>query len=135
LPQAAGNGLVGYIDARDIAQVAFCVLNEDHHKRATYYLNGPEVLDMKECALRLSNSLNKNVRYINLPAFAFRILLRAFGTSRWVTNGLIQQYAEVVAKHHDNDMNEEFVRLTKLQPRSFTDFVNDNKKSFTDHNK
>src|SRR5207237_1303759 len=61
LPQIAGNGLVGYIDAQDIARVAYSMLIEDQHKRATYILNGPETLDMQEIALQLSKVIHKKV--------------------------------------------------------------------------
>lgn len=130
LPQVAGSGLVGYIDAEDIARVALKVLTESHHKRATYYLNGPEMLDMKEIALQLSETLGKKVRYINLPSFVFRIILRLSGASRWLANGLIEQFAEVVARNHDNDLNEEVIRITDSQPRSFLDFAKDHKEAF-----
>ncbi|MFD2574568.1 SDR family oxidoreductase [Spirosoma soli] len=130
LPQAGGKGLVGYIDAQDIGRVAYHVLTEEHHKRATYYLNGPETLDMKAISSKLSEALGKKVRYINLPSFAFRILLRATGASPWLANGLIEQYVEVVAKHHDQDLCEEVYRLTNHQPRTFIDFAKENKKAF-----
>lgn len=130
LPQVAGNGQVGYIDAQDIASVAFSVLAENHHKRATYYLNGPEMLEMKEIALKLSETLGRRVRYVNLPSFVFRILLRFYGASRWVANGLIEQYAEVVAKNHDHDLGEEVIRITSFQPRSFLEFAKENKEAF-----
>jgi uncharacterized protein YbjT (DUF2867 family) len=134
LPQVAGDGLVGYIDAKDIAQVALKVLTEDHHKRATYYLNGPETLDMKEVAVQLSEILGRKIRYVNLPSFAFRILLRVYGTPRWVANGLIEQYAEVVANNHDHDLGEEVLRLTNVQPRSFLDFTKEHKEAFLNVN-
>jgi uncharacterized protein YbjT (DUF2867 family) len=130
LPQVAGNGLVGYIDAEDIARVALKVLTENHHKRATYYLNGPEMLDMKKIALQLSETLGRKVRYVNLPSFVFRIILRLSGMSRWFANGLIEQFAEVVARNHDNDINEEIIRITNSQPRSFLDFAKDHKEAF-----
>lgn len=131
LPQVGGKGLVGYIDAQDIGRVAYHVLTEDHHKRATYYLNGPEALSMKEIASKISSVVDKKVRYINLPSFAFRVLLRATGASRWLANGLIEQYAEVVAKNHDHDLGEEVYRLTNHQPRSFLEFAKENKDQFS----
>ena len=134
LPQVAGDGLVGYIDAQDIALVAFSVLTENHHKRATYYLNGPEMLEMKEIASQLSETLGMRVRYVNLPSFVFRVLLRLYGASRWVANGLIEQYAEVVAKNHDHDMNEEVIRITNCPPRSFLDFAKEHKEAFLNLN-
>jgi len=130
LPQVGGNGLVGYIDAQDIGRVAYHVLTEDHHKRATYYLNGPETLDMKEIASQIAEATGKKVRYVQLPSLAFRVLLRVTGASRWLANGLVEQYAEVVAKHHDQDLCEDVFRLTNHQPRSFLDFAKEHKKAF-----
>lgn len=60
----------------------------------------------------------------------FRFILRAYGASRWLTNGLIEQYAEVVAKNHDHDLGEEVFRLTNFQPRSFIDFAKEHKNAF-----
>jgi uncharacterized protein YbjT (DUF2867 family) len=131
LPQVGGKGLVGYIDAQDIGRVAYHVLTEDHHKRATYYLNGPGALSMKAIASQISDVVGKKVRYVNLPSFAFRVLLRATGASRWLANGLIEQYAEVVAKNHDHDLGEEVYRLTDHQPRSFLEFAKENKDQFS----
>lgn len=73
LPQVGGDGLVGYIDAQDIGWVAYHVLTEDHHRRATYYLNGPETLDMKEIALQITGAIGKKVRYVNLPSLCFAL--------------------------------------------------------------
>jgi uncharacterized protein YbjT (DUF2867 family) len=134
LPQVGGKGLVGYIDAQDIGRVAYHILTEEHHKRATYYLNGPETLDMGEISLILSEALGRKIRYVNLPSFIFRILLRSSGASRWLANGLIEQYAEVVAKNHDHDLGEEVFRLTNNQPNSFLDFAKENKDKFLNQN-
>ncbi|WP_374163178.1 SDR family oxidoreductase [Arcticibacter sp. MXS-1] len=131
LPQVGGKGLVGYIDAQDIGRVAYHVLTQENHKRATYYLNGPEALGMNDIASQLSDAIGKTIRYVNLPSFAFRILLRATGASRWLANGLIEHYAEVVAKNHDHDLGEEVFRLTNHQPRSFHDFAIENKDKFS----
>jgi uncharacterized protein YbjT (DUF2867 family) len=130
LPQVGGKGLAGYIDGQDIGRVAYHVLTESHHRKATYYLNGPETLEMKEISSQISEAIGKKVRYVNLPSFAFRILLRASGASRWLANGLIEQYAEVVAKNHDHDLGEEVFRLTNYPPRSFVDFAKEQKSKF-----
>lgn len=130
LPQVGGNGLVGYIDAQDIGRVAYHVLTENHHKRATYYLNGCETLDMRDIASQITEATGRKVRYVNLPSWAFRVLLRITGASRWLADGLVEQYAEVVAKNHDQDLNEDVFRLTNHQPRSFLDFAKEYKDAF-----
>lgn len=131
LPQVAGSGSVSWVDTRDVARVAATVLTEDGHEGATYFLTGPETLDMKEAALRLSRALGHKVRYLDLPAPLFRILLRLTGNSRWTAKGLVVQFADVVAGHHDIDPTFEIERLTGKPPHDFTDFILGHRQQFS----
>jgi uncharacterized protein YbjT (DUF2867 family) len=130
LPQATGNGSVSWVDTRDIARVAAAVLTQDGHRQATYFLTGPETLDMKEAAARLSKTLGHKVRYLDLPTPVFRALLRVTGNSRWMARGLVVQFDDVVAGHHDIDPTFEIERLTGERARSFASFVEDHRQQF-----
>lgn len=123
LPQVAGKGSVSWVDTRDVARVAAAVLTEDGHEGATYFITGPETLDMKEAAARLSKVLGHKVRYLNLPSPLFWGLLRLTGNSGWTAKGLVVQFADVVAGHHDIDPTFEIERLTGRPPHDFTDFL------------
>ncbi|MET3712804.1 uncharacterized protein YbjT (DUF2867 family) [Sphingomonas trueperi] len=123
LPQVAGKGSVSWADTRDVAGVAAAVLTEDGHEGATYFLTGPETLDMKEAAARLSKVLGRKVRYLDLPSSLFWGLLRLTGNSGWMAKGLVVQFADVVAGHHDIDPTFEIERLTGKPPHDFTDFL------------
>ncbi|WP_312491180.1 SDR family oxidoreductase [Sphingomonas sp.] len=131
LPQVAGKGSVSWVDTRDVARVAATVLTEDGHAGATYFLTGPETLDMKEAAARLGEVTGRRVRYLNLPKPLFAALLRLTGNSRWMTRGLVVQFADVVAGHHDIDPTFEIERLTGHPPRDFRTFVRDHRAAFT----
>ncbi len=86
LPQIAGKGSVSWWDTRDVARVAAKVLTEDGHNHATYFLTGPETLDMKEAASRLSKVTKHKVRYLDLPNPIFKAILRLTGNSSgWPT--------------------------------------------------
>ena len=63
---AMGDGKVGVIDIRDIADVAAAVLTSDGHEGRTYILTGPEAFSMGELAAKLSSVLGKEVRYVNV---------------------------------------------------------------------
>lgn len=130
LPQVAGKGSVSWVDTRDVARVAATVLTQDGHVGATYFLTGPETLDMKEAAARLSEVTKRRVRYLNLPKPLFAALLRLTGNSRWMTRGLVVQFADVVAGHHDIDPTFEIERLTDHPPRDFRTFVRDHRAAF-----
>ncbi len=130
LPQVAGSGSVSWVDTRDVARVAATVLTQEGHARATYFLTGPETLDMKAAAQRLAEVVGHRVRYLDLPNPLFAALLRATGNSRWMTKGLVVQFADVVAGHHDIDPTFEIERLTGTAPHDFTAFVRDHRDQF-----
>ena len=130
LPQVAGDGSVSWVDTRDVARVAAKVLTQDGHDSATYFLTGPQTLDMKTIAGRFSQLLGHKVRYLNIPSAAFWALLRLTGNSRWMANGLVVQFADVVAGHHDIDPTFEIERITGTAPRDFAGFAADHIKAF-----
>lgn len=130
LPQVAGKGSVSWVDTRDVARVAATVLRESGHASATYFLTGPETLDMAEAAARLGAVTGRKVRYLDLPNPLFAALLRVTGNSRWLTRGLVVQFADVVAGHHDIDPTCEIERLTGVPPHDFTSFVRDHRDAF-----
>ncbi|WP_211275835.1 SDR family oxidoreductase [Sphingomonas mucosissima] len=130
LPLVAGKGSVSWVDTRDVARVAATVLTQDGHERATYFLTGPDTFDMKTAALRLSEVINCNVRYVDLPTPVFRAFLHVTGSSRWIANGLVVQFADVVAGHHDIDPTFEIERITGTAPHDFTDFIRHHRDTF-----
>ncbi|MBB3472102.1 SDR family oxidoreductase [Sphingomonas sp. BK345] len=130
LPLGAGKGSVSWIDSRDIARVAATVLTQDGHSRATYFLTGPQTFDMKDAAAQLSKVTERNVRYLDLPVPVFRTVLRLTGNSRWMANGLIAQFSDMVAGHHDIDPTGEVERLTGQPPKDFASFLRDHRDAF-----
>lgn len=131
LPQVTGTGSVSWVDTRDIARVAATVLTEHGHVGATYFLTGPETLDMKDAAGYLSEEVGHKVRYLDLPTPLFYALLRVTGNARWMAKGLVVQFDDVVAGHHDIDPTFEIERLTGKPPHRFVDFVRDHRAQFT----
>lgn len=131
LPQVTGSGSVSWVDTRDVARLAATVLTEDGHEGATYFLTGPETLDMKEASARLSKVIGHKVRYLDLPSPIFWAILRLTGNSKWMAKGLVVQFDDVVAGHHDIDPTFEIERLTGKPPHSFTDFIEDHREQFS----
>lgn len=130
LPLGAGKGSLSWLDTRDIARVAATVLTQDGHSRATYFLTGPKTFDMAEAAVELSQLTGRKVRYLNLPAPVFRVILRLTGSSRWKANGLVEQFSDMVAGHHDIDPTCEVERLTGQPPKDFASFLRDHRDAF-----
>jgi uncharacterized protein YbjT (DUF2867 family) len=130
LPLGAGKGSVSRVDTRDIARVATTVLTQDGHSRATYFLTGPETFDMTDAAVKLSQVTGRKVRYLDLPTPVFRTVLRMTGSSRWMANGLVEQFSDMVAGHHDIDPTCEIERLTGRPPKDFASFLRDHRGDF-----
>ena len=80
---AMGDGKVGHIDTRDIAEVAVTVLTSEGHEGQSYPLTGPESLSMAEVAARLSTALGKPVKYVDLPPDKAKAGMMAMGMPDW----------------------------------------------------
>jgi uncharacterized protein YbjT (DUF2867 family) len=80
---AMGDGKVGHIDTRDIAEVAATVLTSEGHEGQIYPLTGPESLSMAEVAARLSNALGKEIRYVDVPPEKAKAGMMAMGMPDW----------------------------------------------------
>ncbi len=80
---AMGDGKVGHIDTRDIAEVAVMALTSDGHEGQIYPLTGPESLSMAEVAARLSNVLGKEIKYVDMPPEQAKAGMMAMGMPDW----------------------------------------------------
>ncbi len=80
---AMGDGKVGHIDAQDIADVAVTVLTSEGHEGKIYPLTGPESLSMAEVAARLSTTLGKTIKYVNVSPDEAKSGMMAMGMPDW----------------------------------------------------
>jgi uncharacterized protein YbjT (DUF2867 family) len=75
----AGEGRVGWVDARDIAAEAFRALTEDGHDGRAYAVTGPEALSMANATAAISDATGRNVRYEDTAPETAREALLAAG--------------------------------------------------------
>jgi uncharacterized protein YbjT (DUF2867 family) len=121
---SAGDSRVSIVDVRDIASVAVHALCEPGHEGKTYDITGPEALTHAEMAERLSETLGRHIKFIDIPADAMRQALLGFNMPAWQVEGLIEDYehyrrgeaAEVTTTVHD---------ITGNDPRTFLQFAQD----------
>lgn len=65
--RCTGNGRRAYIDARDVAEVAFqAIINPEKHAFKNYFLTGPRALNYAEIAEAISFLLKRDVVFISL---------------------------------------------------------------------
>ncbi len=62
-----GEAKVSYVDARDVAAVAFHALTADGHEGKAYEITGPQALSYHDMARELSSVLGREVKYVEVP--------------------------------------------------------------------
>jgi len=121
---AAGDAKISAVDVLDIAAVAAAALTWEGHEGKIYNLTGPEALTHQEMAEKLSNTLNRQIQFVDVPPEAMQEALINAGLPLWQADGLIEDYA-----HYRR--GEASAAMTGVQdatgnpPHSFEDFACD----------
>jgi uncharacterized protein YbjT (DUF2867 family) len=87
---AMGNARTSYLDVRDIAAVAAKALRGGEHDGKTYELNGPEALNCREVAEKISQHSGTMARYVDIPADAQRKAMLDQGMPEWQVTALLE---------------------------------------------
>jgi uncharacterized protein YbjT (DUF2867 family) len=119
-----GDGRVSQIDIRDVAAVAVKALTEDGHVGNTYTLTGPQALTNSEAAQILSDTLGREIRFVNLPPAKLKEALLSAGVPEWNADALLdlqRLYREGKAATVTRDVN----RVLGREPISYAQFSHD----------
>jgi uncharacterized protein YbjT (DUF2867 family) len=92
LANPIGDGLLSFIDTRDIAAVAAAALISDQHAGQTYVLTGPEALSYADVARKLTRLLGTPVQYVALSDESHQAALVANGVPEGRAAGLAALY-------------------------------------------
>ena len=86
-----GEGRAGWIDCRDIADVAAATLTDPAaHAGKAYTLTGPELLGMAEIIAALNRASGRAIRYYDSPSGPQRVLARLSGFSSRDVDGMME---------------------------------------------
>ena len=124
-----GDGKISHIDIRDVAAVAVKTLTEDGHLNKSYTLTGPEALTNSEIAQLLSETIGREVRFINLPPEQFKQAVLSAGVPEWNANALVdlqRLYREGKAAAVTQDVE----KVTGRKPTTFREFLQDHRSAF-----
>ncbi|MEU4327699.1 NAD(P)H-binding protein [Nonomuraea dietziae] len=125
-----GTGRTGYIDTRDIADVAFALLTGPVGESATHVLTGPEALSQQEIAARLTEALGRTVTYVDLSVEE----MTRHAQERWgMPEATARELAEMMAAVPDSSWSEitsTVEDLTGHAPRSLDDYLADHAADF-----
>lgn len=119
---ATKSGKVGFIDARDIAEVAVAALTSSVPWNNDFILTGPESLSYADLASTLGESLTRKISHVNLSVKQL--------TERFEKLGMDVAYAEllagmegVIADGSEDRVTQHVEKLTGFKPTNFKDFV------------
>lgn len=118
------NAKVGFIDTRDIALVAAKVLTENGHEGKLYTISGPELLSYHDVAEKLSVYLDRRITYVDVTLEDFKNTLLTWGIPDLFAQRLVAAWG-VIGDGKFGFLTNTFNEITKSQPRSFDEFLND----------
>lgn len=119
-----GQGRLGMVDVRDIAEVAARVLldDSDRHDGKIYTPTGPRALSLADVADELGRATNAPVRYVPVPDEAMRTSLLGFGVSPWIS-GMTVEYGRAYATGWGDFTTTHVEDVLGRPPRSFESFA------------
>ena len=124
-----GEGKTAYVDARDIAQVAYRVLAEEGHQNKAYYLSGPEALSGAEIANILSSATGKVIKYVDVPAEAARTSMLGAGMPAEIVESLLEHY-QVMKLGYTARVSGAVEEITGHKATYFEAFAHEERKAF-----
>jgi uncharacterized protein YbjT (DUF2867 family) len=124
-----GAAKVSYVDARDVAAVAFHALTEDGHEGKAYEITGPQALSYHDVARELSAALGREVKYVEVPIEAARAAMVSMGMNYWTADALVELFN--FYKDGRADQVRDTVReVTGRDPITFAQFAKDFAQAF-----
>lgn len=120
----AGQGLVNYIDVRDVAEVIVTVLVNSGHENQAYEITGPEALDFYQIAKLFSNELGREIKYTRPSTIRFvrQKLLDKKQLLYVLTLSLLYSAARIGKMNYTNNV---FRTITGHDPRHLVDFIHE----------
>ena len=124
LPFPLGEGKLGIVDVRDIADVGAAVLLDEsgRHDGKIYTPTGPESLSTSAVAEQIGAVLGRSVRYVPLSDEAAREGFLAAGFSPWLA-GMTLEYGRAYAAGWGDFTTTHVKDVTGHDPRSFATFT------------
>ncbi len=120
----AGDGRVGFIDARDIAAVGVEALTKPGHAGKAYELTGPEALSHSDVADQLSAAMGRTIVYVDIPHEIYEQEKAAQGWPRASIDTLLALFADIRAGT-ESAVTDVVENVTGRAPQWFQEFARD----------
>lgn len=126
-----GEGRLGMVDVRDVAEIAAKVLTDepDRHHGKVYMPTGPEAVSFAQVAAQLHEATGNDVSYVAVPDDAARRAMLDAGLSEWLV-GMLVEYGRAYSTGWGDFTTNHVEEVLARQPRSFADFARDHATAF-----
>lgn len=131
IPVPAGKAEVSFIDADDIAKVAFESFMNFEKVPQFLDITGKESLSFESTAKILSRVLGREIKYSDLPASAFQSRLESLGVPPSNIKALLAMYSSY-QRGEAAPIRNDFQLVTGTLPKSFENFVKENSNALTE---
>ena len=122
--QGTGDGRIGFIDVRDIADVAAATLVDARWDRGIYELTGPDAISYADVAKLLGAALGREVRHVPVTPEQVRASILERGWGEWMA-GIMADYSAAYARGW-GDFTTGFVeRIAGHAPRGYASFLDE----------
>ena len=119
-----GNGKMGMIDVRDIADVTVKILLNGSHQGETLNPTGPESITFTQVAEAISKFLDKEVTYINVTYEQVRQSIIEMGWGDW-GGQIMYDYSKAYTEGWGDYTTDDVEKVTGNKSRSIDQFVNE----------
>jgi uncharacterized protein YbjT (DUF2867 family) len=119
-----GDGRMGMVDTRDVADAAVIAATTDMHDGSTFELTGPASIDYHAVASAIGRGLGREIGYVAVPPAAAGEAMRRFGADEW-TVGVVRDYCTAYSSGWGDFTTDHVARITGRALRSVDDFVRD----------
>ncbi len=120
----AGEGRVGFVDARDVAAAGIEALTTPGHAGKAYELTGPEAVSHSDIADRLSAATGRSITYESISPKAYEQEKAAQGWPRSSIDEMLSHFARI-RDGLDSEVTDTVETVTGRPALSFRDFARD----------
>jgi len=119
-----GDGKLGLVDVRDIADVAVKVLLDGGHQGETLTPTGPESISFTQVAEAISKHLGKEVSYVEVSYEQVKKSIIALGWGEW-GGQIMHDYSKAYAEGWGDFITDDVEKVTGNKSRSIDQFVSE----------
>ncbi len=120
--QGMGDGAMGMVDVRDIADSAAAAVLSDQFDNQIFELTGPESITFHDVAATLTDVLGRSIDYVPVSLEVVEQSILDFTNDQWFAT-VMRQYSKAYSENWGDFTTDNVEKLTGHPARSFDSFA------------